>query len=97
MSHRFLTVLLIALVAGLLIPLGASAQSAASEAPPRTPWGAPDLQGVWDFRSLTPMQRPTDIAENDVFSAEEAATFSEETIRRRSRDSGHVRPSRSLQ
>ena len=25
---------------------------------PRTTWGAPDLQGVWDFRTITPMQRP---------------------------------------
>ena len=87
MSRRSLTVLLTTIAVGLLVPLAAGAQPATSEAPPRTAWGAPDLQGVWDFRSLTPMQRPTDIAEDEVFSAEEAATFSEETIRRRSRDS----------
>ena len=23
--------------------------------PPRTGWGDPDLQGVWDFRTLTPL------------------------------------------
>ncbi len=25
---------------------------------PRTPWGDPDLQGVWDRRTITPLQRP---------------------------------------
>ena len=27
---------------------------------PRTPWGDPDLQGVWDFRTATPLERPED-------------------------------------
>src|SRR2546423_963739 len=26
--------------------------------PPRTPWGHPDLQGVWDYRTITPLERP---------------------------------------
>ena len=91
MSHRFLTVLATAAAVGTFgafVPADAGAQSV-----PRTPWGAPDLQGVWDFRSLTPMERPDDRSE--VFTAEEAAEFSEETIRRRSRDndtSGRVVP-----
>ena len=41
---------------------------------PRTPWGAPDLQGVWDFRTLTPMERPAEL-EQDIYTAEEAAQF----------------------
>ena len=91
MSHRCLTVLAAAAAVGMLgalAPADAGAQSV-----PRTPWGAPDLQGVWDFRSLTPMERPDDRSE--VFTAEEAAEFSEETIRSRSRDndtSGRVVP-----
>jgi hypothetical protein len=31
-----------------------------SVATPRTPWGAPDLQGNWSFATVTPLQRPTD-------------------------------------
>ena len=58
MSHRFLTVLLTAVAVGLLVPLDAGAQPVASEASPRTEWGAPDLRGVWDFRSLTPCSVP---------------------------------------
>ena len=66
-----------------LVPVSVVAQTAA----PLTSWGKPDLQGVWDFRSLTPMERPRELGETEVFTAEEAAAFSEETIRRRSRDS----------
>ena len=29
---------------------------------PRTPWGDPDLQGTWDFTTITPLQRPAVLA-----------------------------------
>ena len=64
-------------------PISAAAQTSAA---PTTPWGAPDLQGVWDFRSLTPMDRPRGLGEKEVFTAEEAATFAQDTITRESRD-----------
>ena len=32
----------------------------------RTPWGVPDLQGIWDFRTITPLQRPDDLADKSV-------------------------------
>ena len=41
-----------------LAPVPAASQSADSAAVPPTPWGDTDLQGVWDFRTLTPMERP---------------------------------------
>jgi hypothetical protein len=81
---------LIAVVASASIP-----GSAQKPTPPVTPWGAPDLQGVWDFRSLTPMERPKELADKDVFTNQEAATFAKDSIRRRSRDldtSGRVVP-----
>ena len=59
----------------MLIALaGAGAPVAAQEEfePPRLPDGRPDLQGVWDFRTLTPLQRPED-QESAVLSDEEAA------------------------
>ena len=64
---RYLTVVLAAVVVG-------SAPAAGQEVP-RTPWGAPDLQGVWDFRTLTPMERPDEIEAKDVYTEEEAAEF----------------------
>ena len=42
---------------------------------PRTPWGAPDLQGVWDRQTLTPFQRPEELGDKAVFTEEEAALF----------------------
>ena len=93
MRHRVLVALL-TVAAAVLAPAGAAAQSEAYTAP-RTAWGAPDLQGVWDFRSLTPMERPNDLAETATFTEEQAAEFSEATIRSRSRDmdtSGRVVP-----
>lgn len=40
---------------------------------PRTGDGHPDLQGVWDFRTLTPLQRPSDRGDQAVLTQEEAA------------------------
>ncbi len=77
----------VAAAGALLAPVAAGAQTAET---PRTAWGAPDLQGVWDFRSLTPMERPAELADQEVFTAEEAASFSEEVIRDQSRDQADV-------
>ena len=63
-----------------------SAQEPGTEVP-RTSWGAPDLQGVWDFRSLTPMERPDELSDEEVLTAEQAAAFAADEIGRRSRDS----------
>ena len=78
----------------VLSPISGAAQQ--SSKTPMTSWGAPDLQGVWDFRSLTPMERPDGLKGKDSFaSAEEAESFAQETIKKRSRDndtSGRVVP-----
>ena len=37
-----------------LVPAAAGGQTA----PPRTPWGAPDLNGVWSHGTATPLERP---------------------------------------
>jgi len=39
----------------------------------RTPWGDPDLQGVWNDATSTPLQRPN--GTKDVLTDEEAADF----------------------
>ena len=79
--YRALAGVLVIVAVAAAVPGAAQAQEA-----PRTAWGAPDLQGVWDFRSLTPMQRPADLEGKEVFTSEEAASFSEEVIRDQSRD-----------
>ena len=41
---------------------------------PRTAWGTADLQGVWDFRTITPMERPAGF-DNEVLTDQEATEF----------------------
>jgi hypothetical protein len=38
---------------------------------PRTEWGQPDLQGVWNFSSNVPMQRPAQYGTRQYLSVEE--------------------------
>ncbi|MDA1372538.1 MAG: hypothetical protein O2971_17500 [Proteobacteria bacterium] len=38
---------------------------------PRTEWGQPDLQGVWNFSSNTPMQRPERYGSQEFLTAEQ--------------------------
>ena len=66
----------LAAVAAAMI-LGPTLAVAQTTAVPPTPWGAPDLQGVWDFRTLTPMERPDELADKQILTAEEAAQFRE--------------------
>lgn len=40
---------------------------------PRTEWGQPDLQGVWNFSSNTPMERPSQFGEREFLTEEEIA------------------------
>ncbi len=54
---------------------GFSVGAAAQESLPRTPWGAPDLQGVWLYWTATPLERPEEFDDKAVVTAEEAADF----------------------
>ena len=51
-----------------ITPLFASAQSSTRV---RMPWGDPDLQGVWDYRTITPLERPGDQADKEFLTEEE--------------------------
>ena len=54
----------------------------AAQEQPRTAWGVPDLQGVWDFRTITPLQRPEDLGDKAFLSAEEAAEREQAAVER---------------
>ena len=60
--------------------------------PLRTAWGAPDLQGVWDFATLTPMERPSGLAGKEALTEEEAAEFEKRTLVERDEDRRDRRP-----
>ena len=42
---------------------------------PRTPDGHPDLQGVWDFRSATPLERPARFGGREFMTPEEVVDY----------------------
>jgi len=43
--------------------------------PPRTADGQPDLQGIWDNHSITPLERPAEFAGREFLTPEEAAVL----------------------
>ena len=40
----------------------AHAQNAKTYTPPKTPWGEPDLQGLYTNKTITPFERPAEFA-----------------------------------
>ena len=62
-----------ALLAGLAVGQTSNAEGGFS--PPLTPWGHPDLQGVWDYRTITPMQRPEQFGDREFYTDEEIAAL----------------------
>ena len=66
-STRLLTVLAVLLV----VPTNTGGQSDI----PRTPWGAPNLQGIWLYWASTPLERPEEFGDSTVVTPEEAALF----------------------
>ncbi len=53
----------------MLAPAGAASQDAA-----RTPWGDPDLQGIYTNKTITPLERPEELADKEFLTNEEVAT-----------------------
>ena len=43
--------------------------SAAQDSAVKTPWGEPDLQGIWTDETDTPLQRPPKYANQEFFTA----------------------------
>ncbi len=59
---------------------------AGSGMPMRTPDGQPDVSGIFTFRTLTPLERPSQFDGRDSLSAEEAAAFEASERTRQNRD-----------
>ncbi len=59
--------------------------------PPKTPWGEPDLQGIWSGETLTPLERPAKFAGKPVLSEAEANALEEDVASRPGRDDRSAR------
>jgi hypothetical protein len=65
---------------------GAARPAATGAAVPRTPWGVPDLQGIWTNSTTTPLERPGDLADKAVLTEEERRARDAEVAERVSFD-----------
>src|SRR5436853_4990777 len=54
--------------------------------PPHTPDGHPDLQGTWSYATLTPLERPRDLAGKEYFTEKEAADYEKSLLNKNNRD-----------
>jgi hypothetical protein len=68
---------LVVAITGLLSAGQALAQD--DYAPERTEWGQPDLQGVWNFSSVIPLERPAFFGNKTELTPEEIAAFQAQT------------------
>jgi hypothetical protein len=78
MSPRFSVLLLLVSMAVIFAPSranGAEAKGSSGKTwvPPKTPDGQPDLQGTWTNATITPFERPDELAGKAVLSPDEAA------------------------
>jgi hypothetical protein len=91
MNYRwFVATVGLALVAAT--PFAAQAPSAASRpassrwVAPRTPDGRPDLQGVWSYATITPMERPAEFAGKEFLTEQEAAAYEKRRLQEMNMD-----------
>ena len=89
-TRRCLVALLTLLSVVLLVPIPLAGQTRTATAdewiPARTSDGQPDISGIFTFRTLTPLSRPTALKEKATLSPEEAATFEASERERLNRD-----------
>jgi hypothetical protein len=74
-------------------PSGTATTKPARTAPPaktwtaqRTPWGDPDLQGVWNDATSTPLQRPGGVGDQQILRDDEVAGFQDDLAYNLTRD-----------
>ena len=78
---------LIVLLTAIAWPVLAAAQDSAAYRAPLTEHGAPDLQGYWEKRFATPVQRPVELGNRRAYTEAEAAEFErQQTETRASRE-----------
>ena len=88
MTSRSAALLLGVTVLGLLPAASVTAQTLPPKpaaTAPMTPDGKPDLQGFWDFRTLTPLERPANVRDKAVLTEEEARALQSQAADRRAR------------
>ena len=76
MTHRFFGAM--GVLAAVIAVVSLASEPAAGQAPngtAKTPWGEPDLRGVWRNETTTPLERPEELAGKEFYTQEEAAAL----------------------
>ena len=85
---RRITVGVLLITASLLAaPTSSWAQPVQSNgwSSPRTAWGAPDIGGLWNSSTVTPLERPENHFDKEFLTEEEAAAIEQEVVARNNR------------
>src|SRR5262245_65952333 len=76
-----------AVAAAVVVSLIAySTTSTPAQAPLKTPWGEPDLQGIWTYEFDTPLQRLAKYASQEFFTEDQRAELDRERAAMLARD-----------
>ena len=89
MRGRFLrstTTVLFVAAAISVISVSITGTSAQNAAPPKTPWGDPDLQGLWTDETDTPLQRSPRFGNQEFFTEAERADLDQQRSAMKGRD-----------
>jgi hypothetical protein len=88
MSHRSFLLRVAPVLAGALwFTVAAAAQTGVAAGPvPRTADGHPDMDGTWTNVTITPLERPKELAGKEFFTPAEALAYEKETRTKRNRD-----------
>ncbi|MDP6582210.1 MAG: hypothetical protein QF681_16275, partial [Vicinamibacterales bacterium] len=82
MCHRAVSFVSVGIV---LVALVSSGAGLAAGQQVTTEWGQPDLRGIWDFRTITPFERPEELGDQAFLTEEEAANLEQEVVDRNQR------------
>jgi hypothetical protein len=95
--RRALRTAAVAFVAALLASAHVAGQASSSQAKPRSTapgaWtaprtanGQPDLQGIWSFATVTPLERPRELADKETLTEEEAVAYAKRQVELQNKD-----------
>jgi len=91
MNRGFLAVLIVlsVVVASGSSPASAQTPSSGAKAAkwqqPKTPWGDPDMQGIWNNVTATPLERPKELGEKSLLTDTEAQEYEQQIADRRAK------------
>lgn len=81
MTSRFLASMAILAPTIAAVSFGANSWTS-----PRTPDGQPDLQGIWTNATLTPLERPAELAGKQFFTEPEAVEYEKQVLQKTNKD-----------